>query len=127
MPMSPMTRVRVWSGDTNPETFCNLPYINIYIYANIYIWHLESNTFKGCNTFYMYLPIRHQSIYNYRFKSVHWPLLLTWISSYAYYKVWDEIIYPFPGFKVATDNVLEWINNFIQHFIMDVTTNTCRD
>ena len=35
-------------------------------------------------------------------------------------KVWDEITYSFQNFNVGTVEVWEWMNNFIQHFIMDV-------
>ena len=42
--------------------------------------------------------------------------LLTWISNYTHYKVWDEIIYPFPNFNDATTGVWEWISNFIPCF-----------
>ena len=37
-------------------------------------------------------------------------------------KVWDGIIYPFSNFNGATVEVLEWINNCIPHYIMDVIT-----
>ena len=33
------------------------------------------------------------------------PLLLTWISNYIHYKVWDEITYPFLNFNGATVEV----------------------
>ena len=32
-------------------------------------------------------------------------------------EVWDEITNPFPTFNNATIEVLEWISNFIPHFI----------
>ena len=35
-------------------------------------------------------------------------------------EVWDEITDPFPNFNGCTIEVLEWISNFIRHFIMDV-------
>ena len=35
-------------------------------------------------------------------------------------KVYDEITYPFPNFNGIAIEVWEWINNFLQHFIMDV-------
>ena len=35
-------------------------------------------------------------------------------------KVWDNVTYPFLNYKGATIEVLEWIRNFIWHFIMDV-------
>ena len=34
-----------------------------------------------------------------------WPLLLTWISNYIHYNVWDEITYPFLNFNGATVEV----------------------
>ena len=40
--------------------------------------------------------------------------LLTWISNYIHYKVWDKITYPFPNW--------EWISNFIPHFSGHVIT-----
>ena len=44
------------------------------------------------------------------------PLILTWISSSIWYKMWIEITYPFSNFKGATVEVWEWISNFIPHF-----------
>ena len=41
------------------------------------------------------------------------PLLLTWISNY---RVWDEIISPFPNFNGAAVEVWKWISNSIPHF-----------
>ena len=38
------------------------------------------------------------------------------ISNCIFYKVWDEIIHPFPNFSGATVEVWEWISNFIQHY-----------
>ena len=32
----------------------------------------------------------------------HWPLLLTWISNYIHYHVWDETTYPFLNINSAT-------------------------
>ena len=41
-------------------------------------------------------------------------------------KVWDEITYPFPKFKVpGAVEVREWIYNFISRFIMEVITYPC--
>ena len=37
-------------------------------------------------------------------------------------KVWDEFIYPFQNFNDAAVEDLEWISNFIPHFIMDAIT-----
>ena len=42
-------------------------------------------------------------------------------------KVWDEITYPFLNFNGAAVEVLEWISNYIPHFIMDVITYPCWD
>ena len=36
--------------------------------------------------------------------------------NYIHYKVWDEIIYPFPNFNSCSVEVWEWKSNFIQHF-----------
>ena len=35
-------------------------------------------------------------------------------------KVWDEIIYPYPNFNNNIIEFWEWVNNFIQQFIMYV-------
>ena len=32
--------------------------------------------------------------------------------------MWDEITYPFSNFMRCTVEVLEWISNFVMHFIM---------
>ena len=37
-------------------------------------------------------------------------------------KVWGEIIYALPNFNSHKVKVLEWINIFIAHFIMNVMT-----
>ena len=57
------------------------------------------------------------------------PYLLTWfnlapawISNYTHIKLWDYITYPFPNFKDATIEVMEWISNFIPHFTGHVIT-----
>ena len=47
-------------------------------------------------------------------------LIPAWISNYIQYKMWDEIIYPFP-------NVWEWISNFIPYFTGTVITYPCQD
>ena len=54
-------------------------------------------------------------------------LITAWISNYIHYKVWDEIIYPFPNFNGATVEVWEWINDFIPHFPGHVITYPCWD
>ena len=41
-------------------------------------------------------------------------------------KVWDEITYPFPNFKVAPLKFGDW-EVISSHFMMDVITYTCRD
>ena len=38
-----------------------------------------------------------------------------------------EITYPFPNFNNATIKAKEWINNFIQYFLMDVITYPFQD
>ena len=58
---------------------------------------------------------------------VYWP---AWISNHMSSKVWDEITYPYPNFNGSTIEVLEWISNFMKHFIMDtsdVITYPCWD
>ena len=52
-------------------------------------------------------------------------LLLTWISNYIHFKVWDKITYPFPNFNGYTAEVWEWISNSIPHFTGHVTTYPC--
>ena len=43
------------------------------------------------------------------------------------WKVWDEIIYSFSNFKIATVEVWEWISNLIPLLIIDVITHPCMD
>ena len=45
-----------------------------------------------------------------------------WISNYVHYKV--KLIYSFPNFN-ATVKVLEWVSNFIPHFVMNVIIYPC--
>ena len=40
-------------------------------------------------------------------------------------KLRDEITCTFPNFNGCTVEILEWINNFIQYFMMDVSTYPC--
>ena len=40
-------------------------------------------------------------------------LISAWISNHMHIKVWYEIIYPFPKFNGSTDEVWDWISNFI--------------
>ena len=56
--------------------------------------------------------------------STHWglgPLLLSCISNYIRYNVWDELTYPFPNVSqtsaVQCIKVWEWKSNFISHFV----------
>ena len=58
------------------------------------------------------------------------PVVLTWINltrktNHIHDKMWDEITYPCQNFNGATVEVLEWISNFISHFIMAVITYPC--
>ena len=62
------------------------------------------------------------------------PLLLTWINFIPsmdkwfhlfFFKVWDEITYPFPNFNSCTVEVWEWISNFKPHFTGHVITYPC--
>ena len=46
-----------------------------------------------------------------------------WISNYIHYKVYDEIIYPFPKFNGAAIELWEWISYFISHFIGNGVTS----
>ena len=73
------------------------------------------------------------------------PLLPTWINFnpsmeknlhplqnvrwnyYIHYKVWAEIIHPFPNFNGCTVEVWEWINNFSPYFTGHVITYPCWD
>ena len=48
------------------------------------------------------------------------------ISNHKPRKLWDKITYPIPNFNGCFWN-LEWISNFILHFIMDVITYPCWD
>ena len=48
-----------------------------------------------------------------------------WIGYHMPSKVWDELTYSFLNFNGCTVGVYEWINNFFQHFTMDVITNPC--
>ena len=54
-------------------------------------------------------------------------LIPVWISNYIYYKLWDEIIYPFLNFNGCNVEVYEWISNFIPHFTGHVITYLCWD
>ena len=38
-----------------------------------------------------------------------------WITNYAHYNVWDEIVYSFPNFNSAVVEAWEWMSNFISH------------
>ena len=48
-------------------------------------------------------------------------------NNYIHYKVWDEIAYPVPNFKVAYVEVWEWIRHFITYFTGHVITYPCWD
>ena len=54
-------------------------------------------------------------------------LISAWISNYTHYNVWDEIAYSFLNFNGETDDVWEWIRNFISHFTGYVITYPCCD
>ena len=45
-----------------------------------------------------------------------------WMNNHAHDGVLRAIIYPFPNFNGCAVEVWEWIINFMQHFIMAVTT-----
>ena len=42
-------------------------------------------------------------------------LIPAWITDYADYKMWDQIIYQYQNFDDATFGVWTWISNFIPH------------
>ena len=52
-------------------------------------------------------------------------LIPTWISNHMFSKVWDENTYTYTNFNSLIVEVLEWISNFIPHFMMDVITYPC--
>ena len=54
-------------------------------------------------------------------------LIPVWISNHMSNKMWDKITYPFPNFNGCRVEVVEWISNFIPHFIMEVITSPCWD
>ena len=49
------------------------------------------------------------------------------ISYYIHYKLWDEIIHPFPNFNRRTVELWEWRSIFIPHFTEHVITYPCLD
>ena len=51
-------------------------------------------------------------------------LITAWISIHMSNKVWGEITYSFSN---STGYTVEWINNFISYFMMDVITYPCLD
>ena len=38
------------------------------------------------------------------------------MNNYIRYKVWDEIIFPFPNYNGLTIDAWEWMGNFVTHF-----------
>ena len=54
-------------------------------------------------------------------------LIVLWISNHIHYKKWGEISYPFPNFNGCTNEVWEWISNFISHFTGHVISYPCWD
>ena len=56
-----------------------------------------------------------------------WPLLLTWLSNYIHYNMWNKITYPFPNFNSTVIEVWKLISNFIPHFTGHVVTYPCWD
>ena len=44
-------------------------------------------------------------------------LIPTWMSNHMPGRMWDTITKPFPNFNNATVEVLEWISDFIPHFL----------
>ena len=54
-------------------------------------------------------------------KCLVWKMMTLWTTTCNttyYYKVWDDMTYPFPNDNGAAVHVSEWISNFISHFIM---------
>ena len=43
-------------------------------------------------------------------------IIISWMSNYIHYKVWDEVTYSFPNFSGAAVEVWDWKRNFIVHF-----------
>ena len=41
----------------------------------------------------------------------------TWISNYTHYKVWEEITYPFQKSSSCAVEDVEWLSNFIPHWV----------
>ena len=67
-----------------------------------------------------------ETVYNFIVKKFGTPGgPFTWISNYIHYKAWHEITYPFSNFNGGAVEVWKWVNNVIQHFIMDVITYPC--
>ena len=52
-------------------------------------------------------------------------LILTWISNFMFYKVWDEITYSFLNFNSETVDMWEWISNFTPKLKVCVITFPC--
>ena len=52
-------------------------------------------------------------------------LIRAWISNHLRSWVWGGVIYLFPNVNGCTDEVWEWMINFILHFITDVMTDPC--
>ena len=50
-------------------------------------------------------------------------LILSWISNYINYKVWNEITYLFPNFSSITIEVCVWRSNVIPHLTGHVITS----
>ena len=61
-------------------------------------------------------------LYGAHFTNMDKLLIPAWVSNHMHSKVWNEITYPFLNFNGCTVEVLEWISDFILHFIMDVIT-----
>ena len=68
------------------------------------------------------MGIRHYTYSRAPFNSNGLALILTWISNYIHYKMWDEFTYLFQDFNSSAVEVLEWISNFNQHFTGHVIT-----
>ena len=52
-------------------------------------------------------------------------LILAWIDDYIHWKMWHEIIHPFPNFNGGTVEYWEWISYFTPHFTGHVFMYPC--
>ena len=87
------------------------------------VWFRSQTPMKripDCKTLYEVLRLGASEIAVRR-----WILILAWLSDYKYYKVWDEIICPFPNINGAAVEVCKWISDFNPDFTWLVITYPC--